>query len=104
MYIYAYQYNYRIDGKPNGGTGFIGHIPSQNLSVLLTNNHVLPTAECAEEASFTFGYKDEGDNKGTTVAGDELLDTKQWWTNSPFVEHLVCLVSLASYMVSIYAS
>ena len=88
----------RIDGKPNGGTGFIGHIPNQNLLVLLTNNHVLPTAECAKEASFTFGYTDEGDNKGTMVDGDELLDTKQWWTNPRFVENLVCLA--LSYIVT----
>ena len=94
--MYAFQSNYRIDGKPNGGTGFIGHIPHKNLLVLLTNNHVLPTAACAEEACFTFGYKDEGD-KGTEVIGDELLDTKQWWTNPSFAEHLVCLA--LSYIV-----
>ena len=96
MYMYCsygYVYYYRKNGKPDGGTGSIGHIPSENLTVLLTNNHVLPTVACAEEATFTFGYKDEGDNKGTTVNGDELLDTKQWWTNPSFVENLVCVIT-----------
>ena len=84
---------YRVNGKPNGGTGFIGHIPDKNLLVLLTNNHILPTITCAQEASFTFGYKDEGDGKGTTVGGDELLviDTEQWRTNSSFLGDLVSI-------------
>ena len=105
-YMYSYVlygctfivYYYRKNGELDGGTGSIGHIPSQNLTVLLTNNHVLPTVECAEEATFTFGYKDKGDNKGTTVNGDELLDMKQWWTNPSFVENLVCVIaSITNY-------
>ena len=76
------------DGKPNGGTGFIGCI-SNGAPVLFTNNHVIPTVKCAEKAYFTFGFRGE-DNKGTKVAGDELLDTKQWQTNQSFMENLVC--------------
>ena len=74
--------HYRINDKLNGGTGFIGCLSNQNnLVVLVTCSRVLPSVAVAEQASFTFGYKDETDQPGTTVIGNDLLDVKQWFTD-----------------------
>ena len=73
----------QISPKLGRGSGFIAELEVSRVEkkiVLMTCNHVLPTLSAAQKATFFFG-RDSANKPGTTIGGQELLDSHYFLTD-----------------------
>ena len=83
----------QISQELGRGSGFIAELEISEVEkkiVLMTCNHVLPTLSAAQKATFFFG-RDSANKLGTTIEGQELLDSHYFLMDDKDVRLMNCV-------------